>query len=142
MTTALPQNCGLFTRTVSGKAMSSESFQVRFHPKLGVVIYDPVAQMGINKDQLRLFKINSMSATTFRRDIVNKDLGVCEADVMQDSAISVDAYRLARVSRRKPYCESCRRHFGSVDFSVCTDCNSVRCACGTRSCTSRKRKAA
>ena len=122
--------------------MSGDSFQVRFHPKLGVVIYDPVAQMGINKDQLRLFKINSMSATTFRRDIVNKDLGVCDAEVMQDSAISVDAYRIARISRRKPYCESCRRHFGSVDFSVCTDCNSVRCACGQCSCVARKRKAA
>ena len=123
--------------------MSSDLFQVRFHPKLGVVIYDPVAQMGIAKEQLRLFKINSMSATTFRRDIVNKDLGVCDdADVMQDSAISVDAYRVARVARRKPYCESCRRHFGSVDFSVCTDCNSVRCACGTCSCVARKRKAA
>ena len=122
--------------------MSGDPFQVRFHPKLGVVIYDAVAQMGIAKDQMRLFKISSMSATTFRRDIVNKDLGVCEAEVMQDSAMGVEAYRTARGARRKPYCESCRRHFGSVDFSVCTDCTAVRCTCGTCSCVARKRKAA
>jgi len=142
MTAWLPQNRDLFTRLVTGNSMSGDSFQVRFHPKLGVVIYDPIAQMGIDKEQLRLFKINSMSATTFRREIVNKDLGVCDAEVMQDSAMGVEAYRAARATRRKPYCESCRRHYGSVDFSVCTDCTSVRCACGTCSCVARKRKAA
>jgi len=122
--------------------MSVDLFQVRFHPKLGVVIYDALAQLGIAKEQLRLFKINSMSATTFRRDIVSKDLGVCEAEVMQESAMGVDAYRIARGARRKPYCENCRRHFGTVDFSVCTDCTAIRCACGTCSCVARKRKAA
>jgi hypothetical protein len=122
--------------------MSVDLFQVRFHPKLGVVIYDALAQLGIAKEQMRLFKINSMSATTFRRDIVSKDLGVCEAEVMQESAMGVDAYRIARGARRKPYCENCRRHFGSVDFSVCTDCTAIRCACGTCSCVARKRKAA
>ena len=148
----LPQDCGLFTRYLPrplyggsrrvGFFMSADSFQVRFHPKLGVVIYDAIAQLGIAKEQLRLFKINTMSATTFRRDIVSKDLGVCEAEAMQESAMGVDAYRIARVARRKPYCESCRRHFGSVDFSLCTDCNSIRCGCGTCSCVARKRKAA
>lgn len=122
--------------------MSGDPFQVRFHSKLGVVIYDPIAQLGIAKEQMRLFKINSMSATTFRRDIVSKDLGVCEAETMQESAMGVEAYRNARIARRKPYCESCRRHFGSVDFSLCTDCSSIRCACGTCSCVARKRKAA
>jgi hypothetical protein len=122
--------------------MSSDPFQVRFHPKLGVVIYDPLAQMGIAKEQMRLFKITSMSMTTFRRDIVNKDLGAGEPDVIQDSANAVDAYRAARVSKLKPYCSSCRRHFGSVDFSVCTDCTAVRCTCGTCSCVAKKRKAA
>ena len=41
--------------------MSADPFQVQFHPKLGVVIYDPVAQMGLAKEQMRLFKIGSMS---------------------------------------------------------------------------------
>lgn len=122
--------------------MSGDPFQVRFHPKLGVVIYDPVAQMGLAKEQIRLFKLNSMVASTFMRDIVNKDIGVCAADTMQDSALNVDAYRSARGARRKPYCENCRRHYGSVDFSVCTDCTSIRCTCGTCGCVARKRKAA
>jgi hypothetical protein len=122
--------------------MSADPFQVRFHSKLGVVVYDPLAQLGIAKEQMRLFKISSMSATTFRRDIVSKDMGVCEAEAMQNAAMGVDAYRTARAARRKPYCENCRRHFGSVDFSVCTECNSIRCACGTCSCVARKRKAA
>lgn len=122
--------------------MSGDPFQVRFHPKLGVVVYDPVAQMGLAKEQIRLFKLGSMSASTFMRDIVNKDIGVCDAEVMQDSALNVDAYRIARSARRKPYCENCRRHFGSVDFSVCTDCTAIRCTCGTCSCVARKRKAA
>lgn len=122
--------------------MSGDPFQVRFHPKLGVVVYDPVAQMGLAKEQIRFFKLNSMAASTFMRDIVNKDIGVCAPEVMQETALNVDAYRSARNGRRKPYCENCRRHFGSVDFSVCTDCTSIRCTCGTCSCVARKRKAA
>ena len=57
--------------------MSGDAFQLFFHPKLGVVIYDPVAQMGLAREQMRLFKIGAMGASTFVREIVNKDLGAC-----------------------------------------------------------------
>ena len=124
--------------------MSGDSFQVYFHPKLGVVIYDPVAQMGLAREQMRLFKIGAMGASTFMRSIVSKDLCACGADVAKEHSGAVDAYRTARTGRRKPYCEHCRRHFGSVDFTVCSDCNTIRCTCGTCSCasSSRRRKAA
>jgi hypothetical protein len=124
--------------------MSGDSFQVYFHPKLGVVIYDPVAQMGLAREQMRLFKVGAMGASTFMRSIVSKDLGACEENVVHQNAAAVDAYRAARTGRRKPYCEHCRRHFGSVDFTVCSDCNAIRCTCGTCSCasSSRRRKAA
>ncbi|NLG75439.1 MAG: hypothetical protein GX535_04325 [Xanthomonadaceae bacterium] len=118
----------------------SFSFQVYTHPKLGVVIYDPVAQMGLAREQMRLFKVKTMGASTFLRAIVSKDLHEA-AEVAPEA---VEAYRAARASRRKPYCEHCRRHYGSVDFSVCPDCSSIRCTCGTCSCasSSRRRKAA
>lgn len=121
--------------------MSADSFQVYTHPKLGVVIYDPIAQMGLAREQMRLFKVGTMGASTFLRAIVSKDLQACADSV---GAESVQAYRAARSSRRKPYCEQCRRHYGSVDFSVCADCSSIRCTCGTCSCasSSRRRKAA
>jgi hypothetical protein len=124
--------------------MSVDAFQVRFHPKLGVVIYDPVAQMGLGGEQIRLFKVGSMGASTFMKAIVAKDLAPCPVDTADDNANAVTAYRAARGARRKPYCESCRRHFGSVDFTVCTDCSSIRCTCGTCSCasSSKRRKAA
>jgi hypothetical protein len=124
--------------------MSGDSFQVYFHPKLGVVIYDPVAQMGLAHEQMRLFKVGAMGASTFMRSIVSKDLGACDKAAADASATAVGTYRNARSSRRKPYCEHCRRHFGSVDFTVCSDCNAIRCTCGTCSCasSSRRRKAA
>jgi hypothetical protein len=124
--------------------MSSDAFQVCFHPKLGVVINDPIAQMGLAREQMRLFKLGVMGASTFLRSIVSKDLVPCTEEQLQQNVSAVDTYRAARASRRKPYCEHCRRHFGSVDFSVCTDCNSIRCTCGTCSCasSSRRRKAA
>jgi hypothetical protein len=124
--------------------MSADSFQVRFHPKLGVVIYDPVAQMGLAREQMRLFKIGSMGASTFMRSIVSKDLAECGEAQASETASAVDAYRAARGGRRKPYCESCRRHFGSVDFTVCGDCKAIRCTCGACSCvsSSRRKKAA
>lgn len=124
--------------------MSVDPFQVQFHPKLGVVIYDPVAQMGLAKEQMRLFKLGSMTATTFMRAIVSKDLGQCPQEQTAENAGAVDSYRTARGGRRKPYCEHCRRHFGSVDFGVCKDCSAIRCTCGTCSCvsSSRRRKAA
>jgi hypothetical protein len=124
--------------------MSGDSFQVYFHPKLGVVIYDPLAQMGLSHEQMRLFKVGAMGASTFMRGIVSKDLGACDQAAADASATAVGAYRNARSARRKPYCEHCRRHFGSVDFTVCGDCNAIRCTCGTCSCasSSRRRKAA
>lgn len=124
--------------------MSGDPFQVYFHPKLGVVIYDPVAQMGLAREQMRLFKLGAMAASTFMRSIVSKDLGACAEGQVSDHAAALDAYRAARIARRKPYCEQCRRHFGSVDFTVCGDCSSMRCTCGACSCasSSRRRKAA
>jgi hypothetical protein len=122
----------------------SDSFQVCFHPKLGVVIYDPLAQMGLAREQMRLFKVGAMGASTFMRSIVSKDLTPCGDERVHENEGAVAAYRAARTGRRKPYCEQCRRHFGSVDFTVCSDCNTIRCTCGTCSCasTSRRRKAA
>jgi len=122
----------------------SDPFQLQFHPKLGVVIYDPVAQMGLAAEQMRLFKVGPMGATTFLRSIVSKDLTSCTESQCEENAEAVASYRTARSGRRKPYCEHCRRHFGSVDFSVCKDCNAIRCTCGTCSCasSSRRRKAA
>jgi hypothetical protein len=124
--------------------MSGDTFKVFFHPKLGVVIYDPVAQMGLTRAQMRLFKIEAMGASTFVRDIVSKDLTPCAEEQVSQYAAALDAYRAARNGRRKPYCEQCRRHYGSVDFSVCGDCNTIRCTCGVCSCASstRRRKAA
>jgi hypothetical protein len=124
--------------------MNSDPFQIYFHPKLGVVIYDPVAQMGLAREQMRLFKVGAMGASTFMRSIVSKDLGACAEGEAHAHAAALDAYRAARGGRRKPYCEHCRRHFGSVDFTVCSDCNTIRCTCGTCSCasSSRRRKAA
>ncbi len=123
---------------------SSDAFQVCFHPKLGVIINDPIAQMGLAREQMRLFKLAPMGASTFLRSIVSKDLAPCSDDQLQQNSDAVDTYRTARASRRKPYCEHCRRHFGSVDFTVCGHCSSIRCTCGTCSCasSSRRRKAA
>jgi hypothetical protein len=124
--------------------MSGDPFQVHLHPKLGVVIYDPVAQMGLAREQMRLFKIGSMTSSTFMRGIVSKDLNDCTGDAATGSAVAVQTYRAARTGRRKPYCEQCRRHYGSVDFTVCSDCSAIRCTCGTCACvsSSRRRKAA
>jgi len=121
--------------------MSADSIQIYRHPKLGVVLYDPVAQMGLTREQMRLFKVGTMASSTFLRAIVSKDLAACDDSA---SAEQIQIYRPARSSRRKPYCENCRRHFGSVDFAVCGDCNMIRCTCGTCSCasSSRRRKAA
>lgn len=135
---------GQTNSSISMQVMSGDSFQIHFHPKLGPVIYDPVAQMGLAREQMRLFKLGSMSASTFLRNIVSKDLGACSEAQLAEHAGAVEAYRAARSGRRKPYCEQCRRHYGSVDFTVCGDCHSIRCTCGTCSCasSSRRRRAA
>ena len=150
MTGVLQHNCAGVTGTslpffsTEVIVMSGDPFQVHFHPKLGVVIYDPVAQMGLAREQMRLFKVGSMTSSTFMRGIVSKDLNPCEGESASQSAGAVESYRSARSGRRKPYCESCRRHYGSVDFAVCSDCSAIRCTCGTCACasSSRRRKAA
>lgn len=149
MTDLLQHNCARVTGPLPKIStevidMSGDPFQVHFHPKLGVVIYDPVAQMGLAREQMRLFKVGSMSSSTFMRGIVSKDLSACTEETASQTAGAVETYRAARGGRRKPYCEQCRRHFGSVDFTVCSDCSAIRCTCGTCSCvsSSRRRKAA
>lgn len=123
------------------KRFMSADLLIYTHPKLGVVIYDPAAQMGLTREQMRLFKLGTMGSSTFLRAIVSKDL---TEDPSAANAEQLEVYRAARASRRKPYCEHCRRHYGSVDFSICPECNSIRCTCGTCSCasSSRRRKAA
>jgi len=66
--------------------MSSDAFQVCVHPKLGVVINDPVAQMGLAREQMRLFKLAPMTASTFMRSIVSKDLVQCSEEQLQTNA--------------------------------------------------------
>ena len=70
--------------------MSGDAFQLFFHPKLGVVIYDPVAQMGLAREQMRLFKVGAMGASTFVRDIVSKDLGACGDEQSRRDAAAVE----------------------------------------------------
>ncbi len=103
--------------------MSGDPFQVHFHPKLGVVIYDPVAQMGLAREQMRLFKVGSMTSSTFMRGIVSKDLNPCEVSRPararpRSSRIGLPAPAVAsRTASRAA------RHYGSVDFTVCSDCS-------------------
>ena len=77
--------------------MAADAFQVFSHPKLGVVIYDPVAQMGLAREQMRLFKVGAMGASTFMRAIVSKDLAPCSVDVATASETAVTTYRTARI---------------------------------------------
>ena len=123
-------------------AVTVDPFQISFHPKLGVVIFDRLAQLSLPADQVRLFKIDTMSATTFRRDIVYKDMTACGDELLRKHRAVLKTDRTARPSGKKAYCEHCRRHFGSVDFAVCSDCSAIRCTCGACSCATRKRKTA
>ncbi len=117
---------------------------VRMHPKLGVVLFDARAQLGLGPEAIRLFKVASRQSGTFRRDIVSKDLVPCPDPVLAEHEPIVTMYSEAREARRKPYCLQCRRHIGSVDASLCEDCASLKCSCGSCGCvsTSRRRKAA
>jgi hypothetical protein len=114
------------------------------HPRLGVVLVDPAAQLGLTSDMVRLFKVTSRTSATFKRDIVFRDLTPCADELPPADRAAVETYAVARQARRKPYCESCRRHIGSVDVSLCEDCDSLRCTCGACGCvaTSRRRRAA
>lgn len=122
--------------------MSTDSLKVQFHPKLGAVVWDPIAQIGLAPEQVRLLKLSSMTTTTFMKTIVSKDLAACSEEVLAQNTQAVANYRAARAARRKPYCEQCRRHYGSVDFTVCGGCSAIRCSCGACSCVSRRRRAA
>lgn len=125
--------------------MAIASFvKVRMHPKLGVVLFDSRAQLGLGPEAIRLFKVASRQSGTFRRDIVSRDLEACPETALAEHEAIVEMYAEAREARRKPYCLRCRRHIGSVDASLCEECASLKCSCGSCACiaTSRRRKAA
>ena len=118
--------------------------KVCVHPKLGIVLLDARAQLGLGPDALRLFKLETRQSGTFRRDIVNRDLKPCPHELFAAHETLVTMYSEAREARRKPYCLQCRRHIGSVDASLCEDCASLKCSCGACNCAvpARRRKAA
>jgi hypothetical protein len=124
-----------------GTVMSIGSFlKVCLHPKLGVVLVDSRAQLGLGPDAVRLFKVAARQSGTFRRDIVSRDLVTCPDDVLAPHRALVTTYTAARLARRKPYCPHCRRHIGSVDASLCEDCESLKCSCGACGCAERARR--
>jgi hypothetical protein len=118
----------------------ANDLKISRHPKLGVVIYDPRAQLGIGPDAVRLFKVASRRSGTFRREIVFRDLEACVADSLADEQPIVNAYSEARSTRRKPYCPRCRRHIGSVDAGLCADCHGLKCTCGACECVASGRR--
>ena len=109
-------------------------YWIGHHHKLGLLIYDPEAQGG-SGDRVRLFKVSQQEARTFIKSII-RTTGQWSSDEehLPSMQRAVTEYAQVRARLRETHCYRCRVDLNSADFSICGQCNWIRCPCGACGC--------
>ena len=102
--------------------------------KLGFLIYDPSAQLGLAEDQVRLFIVKEMRSVPFFKKISRTKFVQCNEEELSSLKKAVYAYANLRLNQRVTHCYRCKKDLNSVDFSICNRCAWIRCSCGACGC--------
>lgn len=111
-------------------------------PKLGLVIYNPNDQKGVNSYNVKMFAVKDKETHLFNKEGVRPIIEKCSEDELK---ICIDAVRdyekEIRRRKRTPYaksrithCYKCGRTLNQVDFPVCKKCGWIACDCGVCGC--------
>jgi hypothetical protein len=104
------------------------------HPKMGVLIYDPRAQVAVPDDKVRLYVCSERRTATFLKTIVRDRLaqGASASENVEMLQGAVEVYSALR--GRFTHCYSCKRNLNSIEFQLCDACGWIRCECGACGC--------
>src|SRR6476659_5559626 len=87
------------------------------HRSMGVLVYDPHAQIGVSSEKVRLYVIAQKRMASFIKDIARDRLS---GEEHRDLEAAANVYLDLR--GRFTHCYSCKRDLNSIDFSVCDKC--------------------
>jgi len=103
---------------------------VGVHPKMGVLIYDPGAQVAVAQDKVRLYVWSGHRMATFLKSIVRDRLVQGDAETGGAGPLKESAHFYFGLRGRFTHCYSCKRDLNSIDFELCEVCKWIRCECG------------
>ena len=118
-------------------------YWIGHHRQLGLLIFDPHAQREVETGKVRLFSVPEHESRLFMLNMARtRPLWSSPDDHLEEMRRAVIEYGRARERQRETHCYWCRRDINSVDFSLCTRCGWIRCACGYCGCDYRGQRAA
>jgi hypothetical protein len=118
-------------------------YWIGHHRQMGLLILDPHAQREVETGRVRLFIVADRRSRLFMRDMARtRSHWSSPDDHVEAMRKAVSEYGRARERQRETHCYWCRRDINSVDFSLCTRCGWIRCACGHCGCRFRGQRAA
>ncbi len=115
---------------------NDKNYWIGNHRKLGLLIYDPEVQGGLDKDKVRLFKVNQQEIRPFIKDIIREkeQWASDEEEHLLSMEQAVAKYAQVRARLRETHCYDCKQDLNSSDFSICEQCMWIRCPCGACGC--------
>lgn len=114
-------------------SINGRDYWVGCNRKLGLLIYDPQAQLNVERDKVRLFKVRENKLGIFRKEVKSKLVPCTELDVVALEK-AANEYAAVRQKQRAANCYSCKRSLDSVSFSICEKCDWIECTCGACGC--------
>jgi hypothetical protein len=103
-------------------------------PQVGLLIYDPEAQIGVEDAYVRLFDLTEEKTSLYSKAIIRNKLVEMNLEEFEILEKAISKYSRTRSNQRVTHCYACRKHLDSVDFSICSKCSWIRCACGACGC--------
>lgn len=104
------------------------------HPKMGILIYDPRAQVAIAEDKVRLYVWSEQRMATFLKSIVRDRLAQADSESHDVGPLQESAEFYFGLRGRFTHCYRCSRDLNSIDFGLCRVCRWIKCECGACGC--------
>jgi hypothetical protein len=107
---------------------------VGVHPKMGVLIYDPRAQVGVAQEKVRLYVCSEQRMATFLKSIVRDRLAQRGLQSEDGGLLKESAQIYFGLRGRFTHCYKCKADLNSIDFELCSVCQWIKCECAACGC--------
>ena len=101
---------------------------------MGILIYDPSAQIAVDESKVRLFVWTGRRMATFLKSIVKDRLRQSDSVSEDGGPLKESAEFYFRFRVRFTHCYRCKRDLNSIDFDLCQVCQWITCECAACGC--------
>ena len=112
-----------------------KEYWVGRHNELGVILYDPLSQGGLEFTlKARFFISNGKQMRKIDPKDIYQDIRITPNQDVTALNQAVNVYHDFRTERRVTHCYDCKHDLNSVDFDICEKCGWIRCQCNACGC--------